>query len=86
MNGHVDEETSLLTENGKNQATTLPWSLDDEENSSLLPGNGKKQATPLPWSQLTIVMFLQLAEPLTANAISPFAPEVCSFFFTWQAG
>jgi hypothetical protein len=44
------------------------------ENTGIL----KKQATALPWSQLIIVMFLQLAEPLTSHAISPFTPEVCS--------
>jgi hypothetical protein len=58
-----------------------------DEETPLLERNGKKQATPLPWSQFAIVLFLQLAEPLTANVIYPFAPEVCSlqvFFFVWQ--
>ncbi|KAJ7746327.1 member of major facilitator superfamily multidrug-resistance, DHA1 sub-family [Mycena metata] len=32
--------------------------------------------TPLPVFQLTIVLFLQLAEPLTSNVIYPFAPEL----------
>ena len=27
--------------------------------------------TPLPWGQLSVVLFLQLAEPLTAQVISP---------------
>lgn len=27
--------------------------------------------TPLPWAQFSIIMFLQLAEPLTAQVISP---------------
>ncbi|KAJ7039673.1 member of major facilitator superfamily multidrug-resistance, DHA1 sub-family [Mycena alexandri] len=32
--------------------------------------------TPLPTFQLTIVLILQLAEPLTSNVIYPFAPEL----------
>jgi hypothetical protein len=51
-----------------------------DEETPLLAGNGKKQATPLPWFQFIIVLFLQLAEPLTSNVIYPFAPEVCSLF------
>ena len=52
-----------------------------DEETPLLAGNGKKQATPLPWFQFTIVLFLQLAEPLTSNVIFPFAPEVCSLIY-----
>ena len=51
-----------------------------DEETPLLAGNGKKQATPLPWSQFTIVMLLQLAEPLSSNVIYPFMPQVPSFF------
>lgn len=65
--------------------TTKIMSADEESQETPLlaenagPGkNPKKQATPLPWSQLIIVMFLQLAEPLTSHAISPFTPEVYS--------
>lgn len=29
----------------------------------------KKAPTPLPWAQLSIVLFLQLAEPLTSQVI-----------------
>jgi hypothetical protein len=56
-----------------------------DEETSLLAGNGKKQATPLPWFQFSILMFLQLAEPLTSNVIYPFAPEVCfPYVCTWE--
>lgn len=58
--------------------SSLPMTGHIDEETPLLAGNGKKQATPLPWFQLTIVLFLQLAEPLTSNVIFPFAPEVCS--------
>ena len=37
-------------------------------------GNGVSRAnkkTPLPWAQFSIVLFLQLAEPLTSQVISP---------------
>ena len=52
--------------------------VDEELETPLLVGlgNGKKQATPLPWFQFTVLLFLQLAEPLTSNVIYPFAPEV----------
>jgi hypothetical protein len=60
--------------------TTNIMSHVDDEETPLLAGNGKKQleATPLPWFQFTIVLFLQLVEPLTSNVIYPFTPEVCS--------
>jgi len=49
----------------------------DEETPLLNQQNGKKKPTPLPWFQLSIVLFLQLAEPLTSQVIYPFAPQVC---------
>ena len=56
-----------------------------DEETPLLAKHGKTQATPLPWLQFTLVLFLQLAEPLTSNVIYPFAPEVCSLFFNfWE--
>ena len=67
--------------------TTKIMNIDEEtQETPLLTENaGKKQATALPWSQLIIVMFLQLAEPLTSHAISPFTPEVFSLiFFTYH--
>ncbi|TFK35557.1 member of major facilitator superfamily multidrug-resistance, DHA1 sub-family [Crucibulum laeve] len=36
----------------------------------------KKKPTPLPWFQFSIVLFLQLAEPLTSQVIYPFAPQL----------
>ncbi|CAL1716373.1 unnamed protein product [Somion occarium] len=35
----------------------------------------KKAPTPLPWAQFTILLVLQLAEPLTSQVINPFAPQ-----------
>lgn len=48
----------------------------DEESPLLPTEQPKRQRTPLPWGQLSVIMFLQLAEPLTSQVISPFAPEV----------
>ncbi|PFH51327.1 hypothetical protein AMATHDRAFT_3176 [Amanita thiersii Skay4041] len=36
----------------------------------------KTPPTPLPWGQITIVLLLQLAEPLCSQVIYPFAPEL----------
>lgn len=35
-----------------------------------------REETPLPWAQFSLVLFLQLAEPLTSQVIYPFVPEV----------
>ena len=32
--------------------------------------------TPIRWSQIGLVLFLQLAEPLTAEVIFPFTPQL----------
>jgi len=39
-------------------------------------GSGVVKKTPLPWAQFSIILFLQLAGPLTAQVIAP-----VSFFF-----
>ena len=46
----------------------------DEETPLLQVGAPKR--TPLDFGQLSIVLFLQLAEPLTNQVIYPFAPQV----------
>jgi hypothetical protein len=58
-----------------------PNEIADEE-TPLLQGNGKKSPTPLPWFQFSLVLVLQLAEPLTSNVIYPFAPQVCRTMLT----
>ncbi|TFL03784.1 major facilitator superfamily domain-containing protein [Pterulicium gracile] len=47
--------------------------LTNDEEAPLLT---KKPPTPLPWRQLLIILFLQLAEPLTSQVISPFTPQL----------
>ncbi len=56
----ADEETPLLRSNDSNDNTV----------------NGPVKETPLPWRQFGIVLFLQLAEPLTSQVIYPFLPQV----------
>ncbi|KAG5642027.1 hypothetical protein DXG03_003774 [Asterophora parasitica] len=46
-----------------------------DEETPLLQAQPVKR-TPLPWFQFSIVLFLQLAEPLTSQVISPFAPQL----------
>jgi MFS family permease len=48
--------------------------IADEETPLL--EQTKKVPTPLPWFQFSIVLFLQLAEPLTSQVIYPFAPQL----------
>lgn len=48
-----------------------------DEETPLLPGEQqKKKPTPLPWAQFSILLVLQLAEPLTNQVIYPFLPQV----------
>ena len=39
-------------------------------------GRPKRKHNPIPWAQFSILLVLQLAEPLTSQVIYPFAPEV----------
>ncbi|ESK95843.1 member of major facilitator superfamily multidrug- dha1 sub-family [Moniliophthora roreri MCA 2997] len=48
----------------------------DEETPLLRDQQPKIKRTPLPWFQFTIVLFLQLAEPLTSQVIYPFTPQL----------
>ncbi|KAJ7599424.1 member of major facilitator superfamily multidrug-resistance, DHA1 sub-family [Mycena floridula] len=48
----------------------------NEETPLLASQQANPQSTPIPWAQLSIVLFLQLAEPLTFQVISPFAPQL----------
>ena len=48
----------------------------DEETPLLPDEQTKRKPTPLPWAQFSILLVLQLAEPLTSQVIYPFAPQV----------
>lgn len=58
-----DEEYALLS----------PSSVDD----AWVDQDEPKGPTPLPIFQVTILLVLQLAEPITATCIYPFINEVC---------
>ncbi|KAG2040637.1 MFS multidrug-resistance DHA1 sub-family [Suillus americanus] len=49
-----------------------------DEETPLLPPlpQQKKARTPLPWRQFSIILFLQVAEPLSSQVIAPFAPQL----------
>ncbi|PCH42297.1 member of major facilitator multidrug-resistance DHA1 [Wolfiporia cocos MD-104 SS10] len=56
---------------------TVHDSRSDEETPLLQEERHKKpERTPIPWGQLSILLVLQLAEPLTSQVISPFAPDL----------
>lgn len=52
-----------------------------DEETPLLQQEGEnqpKKRTPIPWAQVSLLLVLQLSEPLTSQVIYPFAPEVCT--------
>ena len=61
----VDEETPLLRP------------VHDSEH--YLNATTPRKETPIPWGHYSLVLFLQLAEPLTSQVIYPFIPQVCPF-------
>ena len=66
-----------VTEQGSEAATVAGPSSQVGRTSNTKGGanaNGVSEAikkTPLPWAQYSIVLFLQLAEPLTSQVIYP---------------
>lgn len=57
-----------------------PTSRQLDEETPLLRSEGntpaKKPQTPLPWRQFSMLLVLQIAEPMTSQVISPFAPQL----------
>jgi hypothetical protein len=69
-----DSEVSTLTGPSNQSASNISGKSN--------PGQGSDRSevakkTPLPWAQFSIILFLQLAEPLTSQVISP-----VSFFYS----
>jgi len=56
----ADEETPLLAQ-------------DSDEIHEV---GSRTARTPLPWRQFSILLLLQLVEPLTSQVIAPFLPQV----------
>jgi len=52
--------------------------LQDEETPLLQRDNALRKPTPLPKAQLFLLLLIRLAEPITANSISPYISEVRS--------
>ena len=48
----------------------------DEETPLLHAGNAPKKATPLPVTQISILLLLLLAEPITSLSINPYINQV----------
>jgi hypothetical protein len=59
-------------------ATTRDEEVSPDEDTPLISPL-QKPPTPVPWAQVSILLVLQLAEPLTSQVIYPFTPEVCYF-------
>lgn len=60
--------------------------LNDETTEWLLPADRKKDdarktPTPLPKLQIAVLLFFQLAEPITSQCIYPFINQVRSLLF-----
>ncbi|CCM04993.1 uncharacterized protein FIBRA_07191 [Fibroporia radiculosa] len=73
-NGDIDP-AGCLGQNSLYKTLGLP--PGDEETPLLHDAHRTKPTrTPIPWSQLSILLVLQLAEPLTSQVIAPFAPEL----------
>jgi len=72
----VGEHTPLLSKSSsstfKAQARVGSGSLKDDEEVH----RGKKTPTPLPMVQISIIMLLQLCEPLTSHSIFPYINQV----------
>lgn len=52
--------------------------IDADEETALLPDNvkSKRLPTPLPKFQISIVLLLQICEPLTSQSIYPYINQV----------
>lgn len=65
--------TTIMTLETTDEETPLLHANDYVEPQQKPVITGK---TPLPWSQFSIILSLQVLEPMTSQVISPFAPQV----------
>lgn len=83
----ADEETPLLRTHERDQHDHERYDFFSSSSSSTLAigtvtgcelesAPDSKRETPLDWPQFSLVLFLQLAEPLTSQVIYPFMPQV----------
>jgi hypothetical protein len=64
-----EQDSEAATLAGPSNRGSRTSSIKGKANANLAPEVVKK--TPVPWAQFSIVMFLQLAEPLTSQVIYP---------------
>lgn len=87
---------SHLTASSSTTTLAAPAVATSSSDSSIIKpviasAAATREETPLPWAQFSLVLFLQLAEPLTSQAIYPFVPEVsnnfvaCDSYYTYHA-
>lgn len=64
----------------------MVFSTGHERTPLLLSGRPEpSKPTPIPWAQFSIVLVIQLAEPLTYTVMYPFAPQVSAFYQNGKA-
>ncbi|KAL4266743.1 MFS transporter superfamily protein [Pleurotus pulmonarius] len=69
-----DHDCERRHESEKSRALRVDVDIEYETTPTAHPK--KIQRTPLPWFQFSILLFLQLAEPLTSQVIYPFVPQL----------
>lgn len=59
------------------------WLLADDDSTSEKRRQQQRpqQVTPLPKLQIAVLLFFQLAEPITSQCIYPFINQVCNWLF-----
>lgn len=74
----LSSPSSSLSSSSPPAMTALDPTADIDEQTPLLPPSGEKKerVTPLPMVQLSTLMLLQLAEPITSQCIYPFINQV----------
>ncbi|KAF9648963.1 MFS general substrate transporter [Thelephora ganbajun] len=70
----MESESEVVTLAGPSGQGSRTPSIKGKINAN--GGSEVVEKTPLPWAQLSIVLFVQLAEPLTSQVIYPFVPEL----------
>ena len=87
LGGHLVSAVEQISESGPgSEAATLTGHSDRGSRTPSVKGKTNVSGaaemvkkTPLPWQQFSIVLFLQLAEPLTSQVIYPVGPSLITF-------
>ena len=73
----TDPEPEAVTLVGLSNQTSRAPSVKGGRNAD--GGSDAVKKTPLPWAQFSLTLFLMLAEPLTAQVISPVSSSIGSY-------